>query len=228
MRSWIIGLAIGAFMAVVQLLSALISPEAAVGGGFAVGLLAVGVAKFFHAEFENRWAIVLVALLGSVAGVGLALAAGVSGPPWMLALAPPLAMVAAGALQLGKGGGGRRCGLCERRVSGPRFDCPRCGLLVGEQCCWVHERLRCRLCEQNEVPVFPADGRWWDRNFGPRLDRGRCQITMEDAQTADLRGCPRCGRPQSRMAWDLHNGECARCGWVVEDLPERLAPYMLR
>ncbi len=228
MRSIIIGTAIAAFMAVVQLLAALVSPEFAIGGGLLVGLLAVGVAKFFRSEFENRWAIVLVALLGSLAGVGLALAAGVAGPTWMLAIAPPLAIVGAGVLQLGKGGGGKRCGLCERRVGGPRFECPRCGLLVGEQCCWVHDRLRCRLCEQNGVPAFPPDARWWDRNFGPRLDRGRCQITMEDAKTADLRACPRCGRPQSRTAWDLNNGECARCGWCVQDMPERLRAYMLQ
>ena len=79
---------------------------------------------------------------------------------------------------------------------------------------------------ENGVPVLPHDGRWWDQNFGPRVNRGRCQVTMEDAETADLRACPKCGRLQSVSAWDLGNGECARCDWVVEDLPAPLARFI--
>lgn len=212
-------------LTVVQLLTALVSPWAAIGGGVLVAILLPLFLRFFSVELDNLWGAPLVALLASAAGV-LAAAIANSGPDSVyLAFAPPAAMLVTAAWAVMKGGG-RRCGLCDRGLKGVAFECPRCGLSVGEQCCWVHQRLRCRLCEQNQVPVFPADKRWWDQNFGPRVQQGQCQVTLETADQVDLRGCPRCARLQSVEAWDLSNGECARCNWVVEDIPDRLRPYV--
>jgi len=224
-RNLVLLFSAGFLVAVIQLLAALASPWAAIAGGFVVALLLPLLLRFFGVEIDNLWAGPLTALLASAAGV-LAAAIANSGPDSVyLAFAPPAAMLTAAAWALIKGGGAR-CSLCERGLRGVAFECPRCGLAVGEQCCWVHDRLRCRLCEQNQVPIFTADKRWWDQNFGPRVRQGQCQVTLETAENVDLRGCPRCARLQSTEAWDLSNGECARCNWVVEDVPERLRPYV--
>ncbi len=224
-RNVVLALSIFFVLALLQLLTALASPWAAIAGGIAAGLLLPTLVRFFGVEWENPWVAPAVALAASAVGVLIAASASQDERMVYLAFAPPAALLSAGAIQIAKGGG-KRCGLCERRVGGLELECPRCGLYVGEQCCWVHERLRCRLCEQNEVPAFPVDKRWWDQNFGPRVDRGHCQITLEKAEDVDLRPCRRCQRTQSIAAWDLNNGQCARCGWVVEELPERLGRYM--
>ena len=224
-RNVVLSLSILFVLALVQLLTALASPWVAIAGGVAAGLLAPSLSRFFEVEWDSPWIAVALALAASAVGVLIAALAWRDERSLYLAFAPPAALLAAAAVQLVQVGG-KRCALCERRLSGVSLACPRCGMVVGEQCCWIHERLRCRLCEQNSVPAFPVDKRWWDQNFGPRLTRGQCQITLEQAEDVDLRACRRCQRPQSTLAWDLNNGQCARCGWVVEDLPERLVPYL--
>jgi hypothetical protein len=118
----------------------------------------------------------------------------------------------------------RRCSLCHRRL-GPRaitFDCPRCGLEVCDESCWNFEHRRCRMCEENRVPILPAQSQWWDRHLGPRVQNGRCQLCMASSEQADLRTCGHCRRPQCRDCWDQANGECTRCGWTMPDLPKSL------
>lgn len=118
----------------------------------------------------------------------------------------------------------RRCTLCHHRL-GPHaitFNCPRCGLEVCDEFCWSFEHRRCRMCEENHVPVLPAQSQWWDRQLGPRVLHGRCQICMASPEQADLRSCGHCHRPQCRDCWDQTNGECSRCGWIMPDLPQSL------
>ena len=124
---------------------------------------------------------------------------------------------------------GERCHLCNRwlRRSVVSFECPRCEFVVCEQC-WEFYHLRCRLCEQNRVPVFPPDGRWWDRHLGARVSHGRCQICLTTSDQVDLRACGRCGRSQCRECWDYANGQCSHCNWIMDDLPGTLRPYMLK
>jgi hypothetical protein len=122
----------------------------------------------------------------------------------------------------------RRCGLCNGSlVSTLAFECPRCGLEVCEKRCWSFETLRCKLCLQNEVPIFTADGRWWDRQLGPRFDQDRCRLCLAEPNDADLRTCRKCGRPQCRSCWDMSNGRCVQCNWTLEDVPPRLAQFLL-
>ena len=75
--------------------------------------------------------------------------------------------------------------LCSRRIgSALAFQCPRCGLLVCESRCWASEFLRCRLCVQNEVPIFPPEGRWWDKQFGAAVFTERASIVMPSLANA--------------------------------------------
>ncbi|HZU10972.1 MAG TPA: hypothetical protein VFA02_13795 [Pseudacidobacterium sp.] len=118
----------------------------------------------------------------------------------------------------------RRCALCHRRL-GPHaitFGCPRCGLEVCDEFCWNFEHRRCRMCEENRVPILPAQSQWWDRQLGPRVQHGRCQLCMASPEQSDLRSCGHCHRPQCRDCWDQTNGECSRCGWTMPNLPKSL------
>jgi hypothetical protein len=219
----------GCFLLVLlQLVAGLVNPIVAAVGGCLVALLAFGIFRFFEVEFESQWVVPAVAVGSSLAGAGIVyFFASSSGRDDTLGFAPLAAALTAGAI-IGIGRmSSRRCGLCNRRIGGGvAFDCPRCGLLVCERDCWVFEQCRCRLCEQNRVPVFSPDGRWWDRHFGPRSQHGRCQICQSTAEATDLRVCGKCGRPQCRDCWDYANGQCSRCHWIVDDLPEPLRPFM--
>lgn len=211
----------------VQLVAALVSPAAAIVCGVVVALAAFGLLHFFEVELEPAWIATLAPVVSSALGIAIIyfLVAGKQDP--ILWLAPVAGLATCGCIQAFRRSGSRRCGLCNRRIGrGVSFQCPRCGLLVCEQNCWVFGQCRCRLCEQNRVPFFPTDGRWWDRNFGPRAYYGRCQLCMATPEKADLRVCGKCGRPQCRECWDFANGQCSRCQWIVEDLPEPLRPFM--
>jgi hypothetical protein len=118
----------------------------------------------------------------------------------------------------------RRCKLCNRRLGSyaVTFNCPRCGLAVCDEHCWKFEQRRCRMCEENHVPALPAQNQWWDRQLGPRILNGRCQICMASPEQADLRICGHCRRPQCRDCWDQSNGECSRCSWIMPGLPQPL------
>jgi len=215
-------------LAILQLLIAFVSPIAAVAGGLAVGLACFGILAFLDIELESIWTPVLLSFVASLTGVAVFYFSA-EGDPWIIWLAPALAAVASGMVVAVRNMGKRRCELCNRRVSSNAvlFLCPRCGLQVSDHGeCWAHAELRCRLCIENQVPVLPPDRRWWDRQLGMRVSQGRCQVTMESADAVDLRSCPHCGRLQSTFAWDMKNGQCARCGWTIEDLPERLRPYV--
>ncbi len=185
-------------------------------------IVALGILRFFEVE-PGTGLTMATPVVGSGLGVLLwAMSAAKDGDP--LTWASPLL---AGAVVAGivwyRTRDARRCGLCNAGLAGGiAFDCPRCGMMVCEHKCWSFEKLRCRLCVQNQVPVLPGDGRWWDRNFGPRTPHGRCQLCQAAAAETDLRNCPKCGRPHCRTCWDDANGICSRCRWAVEEVPERL------
>jgi len=117
-----------------------------------------------------------------------------------------------------------RCQLCQRRLASGTvvFACPRCGMHVCDETCWSYEHRRCELCLQQRVPILPVTESWWSRTTGPRFREGRCQVCLGDAGSVDLRACPHCRRMQCRDCWDFSNGDCARCGTTLPDLPESL------
>ncbi len=117
-----------------------------------------------------------------------------------------------------------RCNLCSRRL-GPAdltFRCPRCAQQVCEETCWNFEHRRCELCLEQRVHLLPLESSWWLRVAGPRLTQGKCQVCHADAEQAELQACPKCRRAQCRGCWDYSNGECARCGAALPDLPVAL------
>jgi hypothetical protein len=212
------------FLVLLQLLAAFIGPWVGMVAGAVLALASLGVLKFFQIEVEQIWLAVVVPVGSSIVGIALVFF-GQSGVAPSLWLAPLLAGAVALAIAGIQRMQSRRCSLCNRRLgSGVTFNCPRCHLLVCDSC-WVFERTRCQLCEQNKVPIFPPDGRWWDKQLGPRTAHGRCQLCMTPAEQTDLRPCRNCGRPQCRECWDTANGQCGRCQWTMEDLPEALRAY---
>jgi hypothetical protein len=219
--------ACGLLLGLLQMLLLLVNPWAGVAGGVVIAALAVPLLTFFKVEWGSQWAEVLIPSLSSVAATTLVFLAKRDSPLHVW-LAPLVAIVASLLIGGVRNLQSKRCALCERRLrTAVAFCCPRCGLLVCDQC-WIFERSRCRLCEKNEVPIFPEDARWWDKEFGPRSSHGRCGICMAPAHEVDLRSCRRCGRPQCRTCWDLFaNGQCSRCGWTVSDMPESLRPYII-
>jgi hypothetical protein len=213
-------------MTVLQLLVALMSVWAAVACWVLLVPLTLAVYHFFDVEIANKWVEIGTPALASVMGVTIAYFA--AGPDAELWLAPPAAAAVAGLVVLFRNTRSRRCGLCNCRLGrAVAFNCPRCGLLVCEQNCWSFEHCRCRLCDQNRVPIFTPDGRWWDKQFGPRSSYGRCQLCLTAGDATDLRVCGKCGRPQCRECWDFSNGQCSRCQWTVADLPEALREYVI-
>jgi len=118
----------------------------------------------------------------------------------------------------------QRCNLCNRRLKlqSVTFRCPRCSMLVCDENCWNFEHRRCEMCLENRVPVLPVQDSWWSRVTGPRSMNGRCQICLASGDQGDLRPCVTCRRLQCRVCWDFNNGECARCGATLPELPSSL------
>jgi hypothetical protein len=121
------------------------------------------------------------------------------------------------------------CAIGGERFSGPRLVCPRCQ----QVCCsrhWVAARVRCTNCEDQETPWLSMLGdSWWDERTGPTVRQGMCVSCQSTPQAQnvfqvrrDLRECKKCGNLQCRWCWDLNNGRCPKCSWVMEDLPASL------
>jgi RING finger family protein len=224
-RSLITFAAAAFLMALIQFFSALCGIEWAVAVSLLLPFGTLGLMKFFETDAPAVW-MVMIPVASSSLGV---LIWTISHPAasMLFWICPLLAWLLMGGVVWWRNRDARRCTLCNCRLSGKvAFECPRCGLTVCEQNCWDFVRIRCRLCVQNQVPVFPLDGRWWDKIFGPATPHGRCQLCQTSGQETELRGCPTCGRPQCRQCWDDANGVCSRCKWVVKALPEALKGYM--
>ena len=216
----------GFIAAFVQLLAGVLGPAFLLAAACATAMFALLPRLAPETLPRVRYAIPIVLWLSSALAV-LVLwldSPRFSGIGWM---APFLSSGGAAAIEWLGLIGSKRCEICNRRIgTGVSLACPRCGLIVCDHSCWRFEELRCRLCSQNGVPIFPADARWWDRALGPRFRGGQCQLCLTARTEADLRACQRCGRPQCRSCWDDRNGQCSRCGWVLRDLPPRLSAYM--
>ncbi len=217
----------GFLMTVIQLVGALAHPAVTFCAAVTIGLLTFVLFQVFQIEWDLWWAPVLLATAASTVGI-LIRALNPETASWSLVFAPLVTFGTAGTVVLVRRRTSKRCGLCNRRLgSDVALECPRCGLLVCDRGCWDFDHCRCRLCEQNKVPIFSPDGRWWDRQLGPRVTFGRCQLCMTAAPEVDLRACAKCGRPQCRPCWDSANGQCSRCSWFIADLPSQLRIYML-
>lgn len=218
--SLIVGFAL--FWLSVQFLGALAGPIPACLAGLILGLLATYAARFFSLLERPVW--LLPILLGSCSLFGLLLALLVHSFAPLAWFAVPLATLSGGMIVLLQTMSRRRCGLCTRRLSPTAltFTCPRCALVVCDESCWSFEHRRCQLCVEHRVPLLSDQKQWWDRVLGPSSNQGRCQVCMAACDQSDLRPCGRCRRLQCRACWDNLNGECARCGWTIPDLPPSL------
>ena len=209
-------------VALVQFAVALVHPVLALVCAVGLGVLSLALLRWFRAEFRWWWSAVALVGAGSLAGIMLRYLGHPENSPLVLWLAPVVASCTAAMAILGSRLTSNRCPLCRRRIgSGTTYGCPRCGLQVCEEC-WTFQTYRCRLCEQNNVPIFSMDARWWDTNFGPPVKSGLCQLCHTPASRVELRACGKCGRPQCRDCWDYANGRCTNCRWLVRDLPKQL------
>lgn len=195
--------------------------------GVAGGLLTLGLLKFFEVGYERWWAPAVLAVAATAVGTGISLLASPTSRLWPLAAVPLVAALAAGIPAFVSHSAARKCQLCGRPMHGEvSFDCPRCRYTVCDRC-WRFESLRCRLCDDNKVPAFPADSRWWREQLGEPVSRGRCQVCQVDTTRDTLYACPRCGRMQCRTCWDYTNGQCRLCEWLIEDLPPAIDDLMV-
>ncbi len=183
------------FLVLLQLLAAFIGPVVGAVCGAALAVLSILLLRFFQIEIQQMWVAVVIPTASSLVGIGLVFFDRTGLVP-VLRLAPLLACGVSGAIAGIQRLRSKRCDLCNRRLgNGVSFACPRCPFRVCDSC-WVFERIRCRLCEKNHVPVLLGDGKWWDKQLGPRVAYGRCQLCMTPAGETDLRACRHCGRPQ--------------------------------
>jgi hypothetical protein len=215
-------LGFGVLWVSMQFLGALGGPIPALLSAVLIGVLGMFAAHFFSLLDRPVWLLPVVLGGCSLLGLGITfLDRKFASFEW---LAVPLCLLVSGGIVLLQTMSRKRCGLCNRRLSpnALTFTCPRCALIVCDESCWSFEHRRCQLCVEHRVPILSAQKQWWDRTLGPAAIYGRCQVCMVSFEQADLRHCGRCRRPQCRDCWDNLNGECARCGWTVPDLPESL------
>jgi hypothetical protein len=195
--------------------------------GISLAVLLLLAPRAFRLPAMPMWAIIFLPVATSLGGIGLFLAGAPQTADWTLLNAPSLAALTAAIMIVLKRIDAQRCGLCRRRIGrGVALTCPRCPMVVCEDC-WRFDSLCCRLCEEQGVPLFSPDGRWWDLQLGPRVDFGRCQLCLTEAAETDLRACRNCSRTQCRNCWDHSNGQCIRCKWIIADLPPALRPLMI-
>jgi hypothetical protein len=116
-----------------------------------------------------------------------------------------------------------RCELCRHPLTHTCHQCLRCDRTIcGRPSCWIGEYHRCADCEAYQVPLFQLNEEGWSERLGPRVDSGRCLRCEKEARECDLRRCGRCPWPMCTQCWNLENGRCIRCRWMMPDLPESL------
>jgi hypothetical protein len=196
-------------------------------GGLLCGIIILAGVRIFAIETDHLYLSPLVAIATSILGLALAFAG--TGKPSPLAawMAPLLAALPLAIPAVAIALRGERCELCHARLRGLlSFSCPRCRLVVCENC-WQFERGRCRLCETNQVAVFPLDREWWQQHFGSQARVGRCVLCLRTADWSVAHwACVGCGHTQCRLCWDDNNGQCSRCGWIIPGLPTELSEFV--
>ncbi len=121
-----------------------------------------------------------------------------------------------------------RCQLCRRILrSSSQQDCPRCGNSVCLNC-WNDDSFRCAGCVSTRMPLLSIEeDDWWEQRLGSRQSVGRCVRCRREADERDLRKCGNCPRAMCTHCWDMENGRCIGCAWVIPHLPQPLEIYHL-
>jgi hypothetical protein len=120
-----------------------------------------------------------------------------------------------------------RCHICRRMLGSSRESCPRCGNSVCLNC-WNADSYRCAGCERSRTPLLSIEEEeWWDERLGERQSVGRCVRCRREAKERDLRKCGNCPRAMCIQCWDMENGRCIGCDWVIPELPQALEIYHL-
>lgn len=195
-------------------------------GGLLCGIIILIGMRILAIEIDFVYLPSLVAIAASILGLVLAITGtGISHPKaaWLAPLLAALPLVIpAIAVTLRSA----RCELCHARLRGLlSFSCPRCHLIACENC-WQFERGRCRICETNQVPLFPLDLEWWQEHFGSQARDGKCALCFRAADWSVAHwACVNCGHTQCRVCWDDNNGQCSRCGWIIPGLPPELTEF---
>jgi hypothetical protein len=118
-----------------------------------------------------------------------------------------------------------RCHICRRMLGSERRSCPRCGYSVCFNC-WNDDSFRCSGCERSGTPLLSIEEEeWWDERLGNRQPAGRCVRCRREAIERDLRKCGNCPRAMCVHCWDMENGRCIGCDWVIPHLPRPLEIY---
>jgi len=101
--------------------------------------------------------------------------------------------------------------------------CPRCDFSVCTGC-WNADSYRCLACERLRTPLLSIEEEdWWIDRLGERQSVGRCIRCRHSTEERDLRKCGNCPRIMCIDCWDMENGRCIGCNWVIPGLPESLA-----
>jgi hypothetical protein len=191
-------------------------------GGLLCGLIVWLAPKLLALAFDSLWPLPLTALIASLLGVACSRIVGQADMGHLAWLAPVLAAAPSGSPALASLVRSERCGLCKRTLRTMlSFSCPRCSLHVCEYC-WEFGRERCKLCDENHIPLLPVESAWWLDRFGERRLTGECSLcrTSAGASHTPQWGCGGCGHNQCAACWDDNNGVCARCGWVIPEVAE--------
>jgi hypothetical protein len=211
--------------AAVQLLSIGLGLAGDLIGGFLAGVLTLLGTRVLAIETENVFLLPFVAAAASSLGLFFGMAGAARAYPPATWAAPLFAALSPGVLALTQSMRQGGCHLCHerRRLC---FSCPRCQLVACDNC-WEFERGRCRLCDANQIPLFPLDFSWWQEHFGSQVLGARCALCLRaaDARIAHW-ACAGCGHSQCRSCWDDNNGQCSRCGWTLPDLPPEVSEYV--
>jgi hypothetical protein len=118
-----------------------------------------------------------------------------------------------------------RCHICRRILGSSRQSCPRCENSVCLNC-WNADSFRCASCERSRTPLLSIEEEeWWEERLGNRQTAGRCIRCRREAKERDLRKCGNCPRAMCVHCWDMENGRCIGCDWVIPHLPQSLEMY---
>jgi hypothetical protein len=227
MRRSILLTALAILAAVAQLAATQWGLIGGLAGGLLCGITVFIGMRLLNIETDHIFLPSLIAIAASTLGLALAFAGTGNAYPLAAWFAPLLAAMPSAVPAIAIALRGARCELCHARLRGLlSFSCPRCHLVSCENC-WQFERGRCRLCETNQVALFPLDREWWQQHFGSQARAGKCALCLRTADWSVAHwACVGCGHTQCRLCWDDNNGQCSRCGWIIPGLPAELHEFV--
>jgi hypothetical protein len=194
---------------------------------FGAGVIVEATRRLSGFSLQSPFAAPAISAAGSMVGLAMYLVGSDDHLNPALWTAPVVAAFPSACLAAVNALRSPRCQLCRqstRRLLS--FMCPRCQLLTCENC-WIFETCRCRLCEENQIALFPQDAEWWGAQLGPQLHVGKCNLCLRSAKDVSvLRSCPNCHHGQCQMCWDHNNGCCGRCNWTMSGLPQQVMEHV--